>query len=127
MPPQNKENKRRGKKPNVDVDDEEYRKKRDKNNLAVKRSRDKTKQKTKQTLDRVMQLKSENETLEEKIKLLTKELSFLKDLFLAHAGTSNAVDVSKFNLSAILQEDQDASSSAIRELIGDSDFKFDKS
>lgn len=34
-----------------------------------------------------MQLKSENETLEEKIKLLTKELSFLKDLFLAHAGT----------------------------------------
>lgn len=34
MPPQNKENKRRGKKPNSDVDDEEYRRKRDKNNLV---------------------------------------------------------------------------------------------
>lgn len=37
-------------------------------------------------MERVNQLKSENEMLEEKIRLLTKELSFLKDLFMAHAG-----------------------------------------
>jgi hypothetical protein len=37
-------------------------------------------------LERVNQLKTENEMLEEKIRMLTKELGFLKDLFLAHAG-----------------------------------------
>jgi hypothetical protein len=46
----------------------------------------KSKLRTQQTLERVNQLKTENELLEEKIKMLTKELGFLKDLFLAHAG-----------------------------------------
>ncbi|KAL1115482.1 hypothetical protein AAG570_007512 [Ranatra chinensis] len=53
---------------------------------AVKKSRVKSRQKTQETLHRVQQLKTENDQLEEKIKLLSKELSFLKDLFLAHAG-----------------------------------------
>lgn len=52
----------------------------------MKRSRVKSKLRTQQTLERVNQLKTENELLEEKIKMLTKELGFLKDLFLAHAG-----------------------------------------
>ena len=42
--------------------------------------------KAKETHERVSQLKQENEMLEERIKLLTKELTFLKDIFLAHAG-----------------------------------------
>lgn len=94
--------------------DEDYRKRRDRNNQvntafifalwtiiqnsrikipyrvflqAVKKSRVKSKMRTQQTLERVHQLKIENELLEEKIKMLTKELGFLKDLFLAHAGT----------------------------------------
>lgn len=54
---------------------------------AVKRSRVKSKLRTQQTLERVNQLKTENELLEEKIKMLTKELGFLKDLFIAHAGS----------------------------------------
>lgn len=53
---------------------------------AVKKSRVKSKMRTQQTLERVNQLKMENELLEEKIKMLNKELGFLKDLFLAHAG-----------------------------------------
>lgn len=53
---------------------------------AVKRSRVKSKLRTQKTLERVNQLKTENEMLEEKIRMLTKELGFLKDLFLAHAG-----------------------------------------
>jgi CCAAT/enhancer binding protein (C/EBP) gamma len=53
---------------------------------AVKRSRVKSKLRTQQTLERVNQLKTENEMLEGKIRMLTKELGFLKDLFLAHAG-----------------------------------------
>ena len=43
--------------------------------------------KAKDTHSRVSQLKQENEMLEERIKLLSKELTFLKDIFLAHAGT----------------------------------------
>lgn len=54
----------------------------------MKRSRVKSKLRTQQTLERVNQLKTENELLEEKIKMLTKELGFLRDLFLAHAGTA---------------------------------------
>jgi CCAAT/enhancer binding protein (C/EBP) gamma len=34
----------------------------------------------------VSKLKLENEKLEEKVKLLSKELDFLKNIFLAHAG-----------------------------------------
>lgn len=55
---------------------------------AVRRSRVKSRMRTQETLERVNQLKTENELLEEKIRLLTKELGFLKDLFLAHAGLS---------------------------------------
>ena len=70
-----------------DKQDSEYLNRRARNNEAVKRSREKARQKAKETHDRVSKLKSENEMLEERIKLLSKELTFLKDIFLAHAGT----------------------------------------
>jgi CCAAT/enhancer binding protein (C/EBP) gamma len=73
----------------LDKNSEEYKKRRERNNMAVKKSRTKSKIRTQQTLERVNQLKSENEMLETKIKILTKELNFLKDLFLAHAGSSH--------------------------------------
>lgn len=69
----------------ADRNSEEYRLRRERNNMAVKKSRLKSKQKAQDTLQRVNQLKEENERLEAKIKLLTKELSVLKDLFLEHA------------------------------------------
>ncbi|NXT01070.1 CEBPG protein, partial [Jacana jacana] len=69
----------------VDRNSDEYRQRRERNNMAVKKSRLKSKQKAQDTLQRVNQLKEENERLEAKIKLLTKELSVLKDLFLEHA------------------------------------------
>lgn len=53
---------------------------------AVKKSRVKSRQRTQETMERVHKLKTENDMLEEKIKILSKELGFLKDLFLAHAG-----------------------------------------
>ncbi|CAH1270200.1 CEBPG [Branchiostoma lanceolatum] len=70
-----------------DKNSDEYRKRRERNNLAVKKSRDKSRQKTQETLRRVQELKEENERLELKIKILSKELSVLKDLFLSHAGS----------------------------------------
>ncbi|XP_056134725.1 CCAAT/enhancer-binding protein gamma [Lampris incognitus] len=73
------------KKPPADKDSEEYRQRRERNNLAVKKSRMRSKQKAQDTQQRVNELKEENERLEAKIKLLSKELSVLKDLFLEHA------------------------------------------
>lgn len=68
-------------------DNDDYRKRRERNNEAVKKSRVKSKMRTQETLQRVHKLKTENEMLEEKIKILTKELEFLKELFFAHTGT----------------------------------------
>ncbi|XP_034535781.1 CCAAT/enhancer-binding protein gamma [Notolabrus celidotus] len=73
------------KKPSADKDSDEYRQRRERNNLAVKKSRMRSKQKAMDTQQRVNELKEENERLEAKIKLLSKELSVLKDLFLEHA------------------------------------------
>ncbi|XP_063217214.1 CCAAT/enhancer-binding protein gamma [Bacillus rossius redtenbacheri] len=88
-----------------DVNGEDYRRRREKNNQAVKRSRVRSKLRTQQTLARVNQLKTENEKLEEKIKLLTKELGFLKDLFLAHAGSAHGVNLQNVDLEAMLKDE----------------------
>lgn len=56
-------------------------------------------------MSRVNQLKQENSVLEEKVKSLTQELGFLKELFLAHA--SNAANQMKFegvDLEQLLQD-----------------------
>ena len=76
---------------NEDEADEEYLNKRARNNDAVKRSRQKAREKANDTNNRVQKLKNENEKLEEKIKLLSKELTFLKDIFLAHAGEFDSI------------------------------------
>lgn len=57
-------------------------------------------------MNRVNALRNENTVLEEKVKTLTKELGFLKELFLAHA--SNSGDNSKFegiDLQKLVQDD----------------------
>lgn len=68
-----------------DKGSEEYKKRRERNNVAVRKSRDKSRLKTQQTLDKINELKVENAKLEGKVQLLSKELSVLKDLFLSHA------------------------------------------
>ncbi|KAI4467586.1 ccaat/enhancer binding protein [Holotrichia oblita] len=75
-------------KPRKEMDSEE-----DGDEYRCKASRQKSKIKTAETMHRVNTLKSENTILQEKVKTLTKELGFLKELFLAHAGNS---DKSKF-------------------------------
>jgi len=87
--------------------DEEYLNKRARNNDAVKRSRQKAREKANETSSRVQKLKTENEKLEEKIKLLSKELTFLKDIFLAHAGTSHGINLEDMDVAALLKEDTD--------------------
>lgn len=65
---------------------DEYLKKRERNNVAVKKSRQKSRVKQKETLQLVMQLREENADLEEKVTILSKELDVLKCLFLSHAA-----------------------------------------
>ncbi|XP_076060485.1 CCAAT/enhancer-binding protein gamma-like [Oratosquilla oratoria] len=98
-------NNRSGTQRRTAKDSDEYRRRRERNNVAVKKSRAKTKQKTQQMLERVSELRSENEMLEEKIAILTKELGFLKDLFLAHAGNAHGVNLNETELTKLLRED----------------------
>ena len=65
----------------------EYRQKRDRNNVAVRKSREKTKLRVMETEQRVKELEDENQRLQSKITLLSKELNVLKSLFTS-AGVS---------------------------------------
>ena len=53
-----------------------------------------------------MFLLQENEMLEERIKLLAKELTFLKDIFMAHAGSSHGITVDDMEIKGLLEEDE---------------------
>ncbi|XP_014670874.1 PREDICTED: CCAAT/enhancer-binding protein gamma-like [Priapulus caudatus] len=74
----------------ISKESEEYRKRRQRNNIAVKKSRVNAKMRSQMTMEKVSQLKQENERLESKVKLLTKELGLLRDLLLSHAAGSAA-------------------------------------
>ncbi|XP_020895969.1 CCAAT/enhancer-binding protein gamma [Exaiptasia diaphana] len=68
--------------------DEEYVKKRERNNIAVRKSRRKAKQRIEETKQRVDDLTKENEDLRIKVALLQKELNVLRSLF-ANGGVAN--------------------------------------
>lgn len=72
----------------VDKNDPEYLEKRKRNNEAIKKSREKAKQKAEETQKRVDILRKDNKRLEDKISVLGQEMQFLKDIFLAHAGAN---------------------------------------
>jgi len=96
----------------ADEGDEDYLNKRARNNDAVKRSRAKAKAKITETHDRVTILKKENQSLEGKIKSLSDQLTFLKDIFIAHAGSAHGMSVKDLDIDSILNEGSGGSSSA---------------
>merc|ERR1712004_934528 len=51
-------------------------------------------------------LLQENEMLEERIKLLAKELTFLKDIFMAHAGSAHGITVDDMEIKGLLDEEE---------------------
>lgn len=71
---------------------------------AVKKSRFKSKQKTQETFTRVSNLKAENQILEDRVKTLTKELQFLKELFLAHASNTQNPKFDGIDLQKLLED-----------------------
>ena len=102
MPPRNKSDKVKSrpslisaKRIVLDKESEEYMKRRERNNVAVRRSRDKSRRKAAETMKLVAKLRHENEDLEQKVKLLSKELSLLRDLFLTHANNKSTCDNGK--------------------------------
>nr|KAG5709041.1 hypothetical protein BaRGS_004680 [Batillaria attramentaria] len=70
----------------VPKQNEDYRKRRERNNIAVRKSRQLSRQKAKVTQEKVSQLRQENKELEQKVQLLSKELSVLRDLFMSTAA-----------------------------------------
>ena len=60
---------------------EEYRERRDRNNVAVRKSREKAREKQQHTEHRLKILSDKNDELQKKVDLLTKELTVLKGLF----------------------------------------------
>uniref|UniRef100_A0A1B6GBY8 BZIP domain-containing protein n=1 Tax=Cuerna arida TaxID=1464854 RepID=A0A1B6GBY8_9HEMI len=106
--PSNKENaarsgKRRNQLGPLDGENsEDYKIRRMKNNEAVRKSRDKSKKKTEETLQKVNSLKMENCKLEEKIRVYKKQLSDLKSIFLSHAGSAEISQ--KIDFDALLQD-----------------------
>ncbi len=65
----------------ISKESEEYRLKRERNNIAVRKSRQKSKEKHLGLQTRVDELTAENSRLNKKVELLTKELTVLKSLF----------------------------------------------
>lgn len=64
-----------------DKNSDEYRRRRERNNIAVRKSREKAKVRTRETEEKVKILLKENERLQKRIELLTEELNVLRSLF----------------------------------------------
>ncbi|XP_075757325.1 CCAAT/enhancer-binding protein beta [Pelodiscus sinensis] len=68
-------------KKSVDKHSEEYKLRRERNNIAVRKSRDKAKMRNLETQHKVLELTAENERLQKKVEQLSRELSTLRNLF----------------------------------------------
>lgn len=65
----------------VDKASDEYRRRRERNNIAVRKSREKAKIRSRETEEKVKLLVKENDRLNKRIELLTEELAVLRSLF----------------------------------------------
>ncbi|KAK5864245.1 hypothetical protein PBY51_001204 [Eleginops maclovinus] len=74
------------KKKRLDKDSDEYRVRRERNNLAVRKSRDKAKMRNLETQHKVLELAAENDRLQKRVEQLSRELSTLRNL-LSATGT----------------------------------------
>lgn len=95
---------KRKRKPLIKGSDE-YKRRRERNNEAVKKSRIKSKEKTSETQQKVDLLASENRELQEKVSALSKEFDLLKDLYQTHTKTTN--EPQDIDLSSLLEPSND--------------------
>lgn len=65
----------------MNKDSLEYRLRRERNNIAVRKSRDKAKRRILETQQKVLEYMAENERLRSRVEQLTQELDTLRNLF----------------------------------------------
>lgn len=70
-----------GCKKNVDKSSDEYKRRRERNNIAVRKSREKAKARTRETEERVKKLIMDNDRLHKKCELLSKEVAVFHSMF----------------------------------------------
>lgn len=70
-----------GCKKNVDKGSDEYKRRRERNNIAVRKSREKAKARTRETEERVKKLIMDNDRLHKKCELLSKEVATFHSMF----------------------------------------------
>lgn len=80
----------RSAKKNVDRYSPEYRQRRERNNIAVRKSRDKAKKRNLDMQQKLLELSSENEKLHKRIDLLTRDLTNLRHFFKQLPPTATA-------------------------------------
>ncbi|KAM8811710.1 CCAAT/enhancer-binding protein delta [Eudromia elegans] len=80
--------KERGGKKCVDRFSPEYRQRRERNNIAVRKSRDKAKRRNQEMQQKLLELSAENEKLHKKIEQLTRDLTSLRHFFKQLPGAS---------------------------------------
>ncbi|XP_071966720.1 CCAAT/enhancer-binding protein beta-like [Engystomops pustulosus] len=68
-------------KKSLDKHSDEYKQRRERNNIAVRKSRDKAKIRNMETQHKVLELTAENERLQKRVEQLTRELGTLRNLF----------------------------------------------
>ncbi|XP_061922743.1 CCAAT/enhancer-binding protein alpha [Entelurus aequoreus] len=71
-------------KKHVDKNSPEYRLRRERNNVAVRKSRDKAKLRNMETQQKVLELSSDNERLRRRVEHLSRELDALRGIFRQH-------------------------------------------
>uniref|UniRef100_A0A3B3RI45 BZIP domain-containing protein n=1 Tax=Paramormyrops kingsleyae TaxID=1676925 RepID=A0A3B3RI45_9TELE len=70
-------------KKRLDRDSDEYKQRRERNNIAVRKSRDKAKMRNIETQSKVLELSVENERLQKRVEQLSRELATLRNLLIA--------------------------------------------
>ena len=77
---------------------DDYRTRRQRNNEAVKKSRQRSKAKTEETVERIAKLAKLNEDMERDVDILTKEIRLLSSMYVSHMHHAHAVTVDEDKL-----------------------------
>lgn len=88
-----------------DKDSAEYRRLRDRNNEAVKKSRTKSRMKAQYTQERVAKLRREHEDLVRQVDILKSKLDVYKALFLRQAGAQGEQELQQMDLTFLHDDD----------------------
>lgn len=79
-------------KKHADKGSEEYKKRRERNNVAVRKSREKAKMRSRETEKRVSELQRDNDTLRKRVDLLASQLNVLKTLLTNVGVPAESID-----------------------------------